>query len=168
MEFWIHSVLPFVVLGFFFLLGVIGIFLPIFPGIMMIWAGILVNKLWLGDESISWEFFKILTIIMVVGMVIDWILIFWGARSFGASWRGALGAIAGLVIGPIILTPIIGFIVGPIIGAIVGEVISGKGPGQAGKAGLGAILGNLVGFFVKLIIATLLIAGYFYNLYFGY
>lgn len=97
--------------------------------------------------------------------VLDWIFTYWGAKRFGASWKGALGALIGLIICPFILTPIIGLILGPIIGAILGELIGGRHIKHASKAGLGAIIGNLVAFVFKFGIVCTMIVGFYINLY---
>lgn len=163
MDFWIFQLLPGLVVGIFFLIGFLGAFLPIIPATIIIWAGVLIHKLWAGDYSVSWNFFFIITGLMLFAQALDWACTYWGARKFGGSWRAGLGGIVGIIIGPFIFTPIVGFIIGPIIGAVIGEMLGGKPLRHAGKAGFGTLVGGLLAFFVKLAITCFMIGGFYIN-----
>ena len=165
MEFCIFKLIPDLLVGFLFFIGLISAFLPIIPSSMIIWLGIFIHKMWTGDQSISWTLFAILTGLAILTQLIDWGFAYWGARKFGGSWRGGLGAILGLIIGPFIFTPLIGIIIGPIIGAIFAELLGGQRLRHAGKAGLGTIVGGLIAFVLKLSILCFMIGlFYFYTL----
>ncbi len=144
----------------FFLAGFIMSFLPIFPGTVVTWIGILVHKMWLWDASISWLFFGIATALVLTAQVVDIVFTYWGAKRFGATWRGGLGAVFGGIIG-MLLFNVIGLILGPVIGAIVGEILGGRKVREAGKAGLGTVVGGIVAFFFKMAVTMILIAGFF-------
>ena len=66
-----------------------------------------------------------------------------GARRFGTSWWGVLGAVAGTLAGLAFGLP--GLLVGPFLGAFAAELIARRDVGQAGRAGVGAWLGLLLG-----------------------
>lgn len=162
MEFFVFSVLPGLIAGFLFLIGFIGAFLPLVPSTMIIWLGIFIHKMWTGEQSISWNLFILITVLAVVSQLLDWFFAYWGARKFGGSWRGGLGAILGLFVGPFIFTPLVGIIIGPLIGAIVGEVAGGKRFRHAGKAGLGTVIGGLIAFAFKVAINCFMIGIFYY------
>ena len=144
----------------FFVVGFIFSFLPIFPGSIIAWLGLLIHKLWLTDASVSWPFFWFATGLVLVAQLIDLILTYWGARTFGATWRGGLGGVVGGIIGVLTLN-IPGLVMGPIVGAILGELIGGRELSEAGRAGVGAFIGGLVTFFFKLLATVTVIAGFF-------
>ena len=163
MEVLLTFYLPIVVVGFFFMLGTLGVFVPILPAAFLIWGGILLHKLWVPEHSLSWNVFLWISGLALLSQMLDWVFIYWGARKFGASWRGAIGALLGLIIAPFFLTPIAGIVLGPIIGAVVGELLGGRTIGEAGKAGLGAIIGGFLAFVFKLGIIFLMMVIFYYS-----
>ena len=149
-----------VVASLFFLVGLLGSFVPIVPGGILIWAGILVHKLWMGPESVPWSFVGWTAGAVVVAQCLDMLCTWWGARRFGASWRGALGAVVGGIIGVLTLG-FIGLVVGPVLGAIVAELLSDRSLRDAGRAGLGTVVGGAVAFVLKFGISCAMIVGFF-------
>jgi uncharacterized protein YqgC (DUF456 family) len=51
-----------------------------------------------------------------------------------------------------------GLLVGPVIGALAGELIAGKRLVEAGRAGWGALLGNLAAMIGKLLIGLVMVS----------
>jgi len=146
-----------------FAIGVAGCFLPVLPGTVIVWLGVLVHKLALGDESVSWGFFAVATALAVVAQGLDFACSYWGARRFGASWQGAVGALAGAVIG-LAFFNIPGLILGPIAGAVLVELIRDRNWRRAGRAGVGTVVGGIAAFVLKLAISCAIIAGFFWAL----
>lgn len=153
--------LPMGVTVLFFLVGVMASFVPILPAGLLIWLGVLIHKLWVPEESVSWLLFWVISGLVLFSQALDWFFTYWGAKRFGATWRGGVGAIVGIVVGPFVLTPIIGFVVGPVIGAVVGELLGGRELKPASKAGFGTIVGGLCAFAVKLGISCAMITLFF-------
>jgi len=162
MEFCVFQLIPGLIVGFLFFIGFIGTFIPLIPGTMIIWLGIFIHKMVLSDESLSWSLFAILTGLAILAQLIDWFLTYWGARKFGGSWRGGLGAILGLFAGPFIFTPLVGIFLGPIIGAIIGELLGGHSMRRASKAGLGTIIGGFIAFTFKVAVNCFMIGIFYY------
>lgn len=144
----------------FFLVGLAGSVLPILPGTLLVWVGVLIHKLWMGDQSVSWQFVGIGAGIVALSYAADALFTWWGAKRFGASWKGALGAVVGGIVGAIFFT-IWGMILGPIIGAVVVEYIDLRNHRQALRAGWGTFLGGLASMFVKLLLTVGLIGAFF-------
>ena len=122
-----------VVVSLFFLAGLIGSFVPVVPGSLLIWVGILVHKLWMGPESVSWSFVGWAACAVLLAQGLDVLCTWWGARRFGASWRGALGAVLGGLVGVLTLG-LIGLVLGPVLGAITAELLSDRSLRDAGRA----------------------------------
>lgn len=136
--------------------GLLGTVLPVFPGTTIILFAAIVHRIMLGPaKSIGWRAIAVLVLLTLISYALDFASGFWGARRFGASRWGMLGATLGAIIG--IFFGIAGLFVGPVIGAITGEFIAGKRMIAAGKAGWGSLLGTLGGMIAKLIIALAMI-----------
>ena len=149
-----------VVVSLFFLAGLIGSFAPVVPGSLLIWIGILVHKLWMGPESVSWSFVGWAACAVLLAQGLDVLCTWWGARRFGASWRGALGAVLGGLVGMLTLG-LIGLVLGPVLGAITAELLSDRSLRDAGRAGLGTVVGGITAFVLKFGISCAIIVGFF-------
>ena len=145
-----------------FAVGLIGTIVPVLPGTTIILAAAIVHRLVLGAEkSIGWKTIVVLVLLTLVSYVFDFLGSYFGAKYFGATKWGALGAVLGMVVG--LFFGIIGLLAGPVIGAIAGEFIAGKRMIDAGRAGWGSLLGNVGATAAKLIIGLAMIAIFLIN-----
>ena len=137
--------------------GLIGTVVPIFPGTTVILAAAIIHRLMLGPaKSIGWLSIALLIALTLVSYALDLLGGSYGARRFGATAWGVVGAVVGAIVGLFFGLP--GLLVGPIIGAIGGEIIGGKRLVAAGRAGWGTLLGNLAGMLGKLVIALAMVS----------
>ncbi len=142
--------------------------MPILPGCFIVWLGIVLDKFWMPEHSVTWGFFWTATGLTILAQLLDAACAYWGTKRFGGSWRGGLGAVAGVVFFPLFLSPmlgigpIIGFIIGPIAGAMLGELAGGRTFPEATAASLGTLVGGIGAFFIKFTIACTMIAGFFF------
>ncbi len=148
-----------------FLVGILSTLLPVVPGSAITWLGILIHKLWMGDLSVSWKLVIITGILTALVQVIDFFLGVFGARYFGATWKGMLGAFLGALIGFFVPPPLFWLIFGPIIGAILGELAAGRGFILGSKAGVGTVLGGLVGFALKVGVSLCIAISFYFFLF---
>lgn len=149
------------------LVGIVGAVVPGIPGTSLILVAIVV---WGAVQG-----FADITIALAVGVVvfllsfgIDFLATYWGAKKAGASNWGQIGAFVGFVLGflgflPTLpiggpLGPIIGLFFGPLIGAIVGEFLFRKDAMIAIKAGIGIVVGSVVGNLVQGVLAIVTVA----------
>ena len=138
-------------------LGIIGTVLPVVPGTAVILAAAIIHRIMLGPEkSIGWASIAVLVLLTLASYAIDFVGGWLGARRFGATRWGMLGALLGALVGIFFGLP--GLLLGPIIGAIAGELISGKRLLDAGRAGWGALLGNLAALLGKLAIGFAMVS----------
>jgi len=145
-----------------FAVGLIGTVLPVLPGTTIILAAAIIHRLVLGAEkSIGWKTIVALVLLTLLSYVFDFLGSYFGAKYFGATKWGAVGAILGALVG--LFLGLIGLFVGPVIGAVVGEVIAGKRMIDAGRAGWGSLLGNIGAMLAKLIIALAMITIFLIN-----
>lgn len=138
-------------------IGLIGCVLPIFPGTTVILAAAILHRVMLGPEkSIGWWSIAGLVALTLASYALDFVGSWYGARRFGATRWGVAGAIAGGIIGLFFGLP--GLLIGPIIGTFAGEIVGGQRLVAAGRAGWGALLGNLAGISAKLLLALAMIS----------
>ena len=127
--------------------GIVGSFIPIIPGPITSWVGILILNL---TSAVDFNFyFVIITLIIaVIISALDYIIPIVGVKKLGGSKGGLIGASIGLVRGFIILGPL-GILCGPFVGAVTGEIINKKNLKQSIKPALGSLVGILIGSGIK-------------------
>ncbi|CAL2059002.1 conserved membrane hypothetical protein [Tenacibaculum sp. 190524A05c] len=142
-------------LGLLFVcLGIIGSFLPVLPGPITSWIGLLLLHLTKAIPQ-NWTFLGITLFIAILIFILDYFIPAMGAKKFGGSKYGAYGTTIGLIIG--LLSPIpFGILIGAFSGAFVGELLyDGKDTNRALKASTGAFLGFLASTTIKFSIASI-------------
>jgi uncharacterized protein YqgC (DUF456 family) len=141
------------ILGFTLtLLGIIGSFLPILPGPITGWVGLLL----LHSTKIvpkDWTFLGITLAIAILIWVMDYLIPAIGTKRFGGSKYGVYGTTIGLIVG--LLSPIpFGILIGAFFGALIGELLyDSKDTNRAIKASFGAFIGFLASATIKFSIA---------------
>ena len=140
------------------LLGLIGSILPGLPGTPLVLLAAIGHRLYFGPASASNLVLGVLTGLTVISLLLDFAATALGAKKFGATWRGAVGAVVGGLFGLLLVFP--GIILGPFIGALVFELLGGKEFRAAASAGAGATLGLLLGIIGKVAL-TVVMAGLF-------
>jgi len=133
------------------ILGFAGVLLPVIPGSILLMAGFFLGALADDFMYIGWGALAILLALAILMQVIEFFLGAVGARRYGASKRGILGGMIGAIGGLFLGLP--GIIFGPFIGAVLGELSAQRGLHAAGRAGIGATIGLVIGSAAKLAIA---------------
>ncbi|MGF1480014.1 MAG: DUF456 domain-containing protein [Cyanophyceae cyanobacterium] len=124
--------------------GAIGELIPGMPGASLILFCILVWAVVTQFTGIGWPIIVVFAL-LVLSAAIELLATYWGARRFGASRWGQIGAIVGLVLGIVGLLPalpfggpILGILLGPFVGAFVGEYLSRQPRSRRVKSARGA------------------------------
>jgi uncharacterized protein YqgC (DUF456 family) len=91
------------------LFGLLGLIIPILPGLLIIWAAALGYGLYAGFGVSGWVVFALQTVLMLAGSFVDNFLM--GGRAYreGAAWWSILLALGAAVVGQFVIpVPIIG------------------------------------------------------------
>ena len=148
--------------GAFILLGVAGSFLPIIPGPLTSWLGLLILD-FAPSVFIETSFLMITLFIAIFVFFIENIVSVFGAKISGGGKGSIIGSAVGLILGLVFLGPF-GIIIGPFFGAFFGEIYANKdNKTGAFKAALGVLFGFLTGVLLKLVVG-LIFAYYFINI----
>lgn len=149
------SIIAWTLLGLFSIAGLIGVFLPVFPGILLIVVGALAHKLML-PAILSWWTIAFVTFGFALTYGIDLMGSIVGAKWGGASRYGMIGLGIGGFVGLFFGIP--GLILGPLLGVFLGEVlVASKTLKQGARAGVGATLGIGVATILKFVLGVILV-----------
>ncbi|MDD4569327.1 MAG: DUF456 domain-containing protein [Tepidanaerobacteraceae bacterium] len=143
-----------------FIFGLLGTILPILPGAILIYGGMLLYGVMTGFETLDANFFLLQALVLVLIFFIDFIASSVGTRHFGGSKQAIWGAVVGTFLGLIFFPPL-GIVIGPFLGAVVIEILRGSEIKPAIRVGIGSLLGILGGTFLKLFAEILMIIYFF-------
>jgi len=138
------------------LIGLVGSVVPGLPGTPVVLVAAVAHRLYFGASSASNLVLIILGVLTAISIAFDLAATALGAKKFGATWRGAVGAFVGGTIGLFFALP--GIILGPFLGATLFEMLGDKEFKVAVKAGAGAVVGLLLGVIGKFVICVIMIA----------
>jgi len=136
--------------------AIVGIFVPMIPGIPVAWLGLFIYAVGTGFERVSAAAVIVFFIIAALIMAIDFLAPMLGAKRYQASKFGILGAFLGLIAGILTLS-FWGIIIGPFLGALALELIAKRQLNVAFKSALGAFMGFLVGTLMKTIFVLIML-----------
>ncbi|GAB1858690.1 DUF456 domain-containing protein [Flavobacteriaceae bacterium MHTCC 0001] len=147
----------------FILLGIVGSFLPVLPGPITSWVGLLIIHF---TDAIPMNtiFLVITFVVAALIWVLDYIIPAVGTKRFGGSKYGVVGTTIGLIVG--LFAPIPGgIIIGPFVGALIGELIHQNDSKIALKAAFGSFIGFLTSTFLKFVVAVIFLGLFVYKLF---
>jgi uncharacterized protein len=99
---------------FAMLVGLFGLIVPLFPGILVIWLAALGYGVVTGFNTMGILVFALITFLMLAGEVVEHVTAGVGARQSGASWLALGAALAAGIAGTLLLPPIGGLIGAPL------------------------------------------------------
>ncbi|HEV7658026.1 MAG TPA: DUF456 domain-containing protein [Mycobacteriales bacterium] len=141
--------------GLVMVAGIVGILLPVLPGLLMIWAAGLWWTIADGGGATRWVVFAVLTGLLVVGTVVKYVLPARSAAARGAPFStlaiGAVGAIAGFFV-----IPVVGLLIGGVLGIYLAEYVRLHDPGRAWTSTRAALVAIGIGLLIELTAGVLM------------
>lgn len=139
MEQTLFSLLSLLLIG----IGIAGTILPILPGLLLSFTGILLYKFF-GNPEFSIIYVVIFGILTLVSLILSYTIPLKTTKKYGGSNYGKIGGLLGTIIG--LFFPPIGFIIGMLFGVFLGELVHDKtNKRKAFNAAKGAFLGFIYG-----------------------
>jgi len=146
------------------LVGLVGVILPVLPGLVLIWLAALGYGLVEGFANMTLWTFAGITLMTAAGVSADIWLTQLGARLGGAKLKSQLAGLAGGAAGALVflffggITAGLGAILGSIAGVLGAEYLRARNWEDALRAGGGWLLGWLASTVLQLILGVLIIA----------
>src|SRR6185436_19198580 len=131
--------------------GLLGVVLPVIPGVSLVFLGIVAAAWAEGFTKIGGVTLVLCGILAAMALAIDYVAGLLGAKKMGATRWGLLGAAIGTVVGLFFGIP--GLILGPAVGAIGFEYWKNPDFKKAARAGTGVVVGFALGVVAKCAIA---------------
>jgi uncharacterized protein YqgC (DUF456 family) len=146
--------------------GFAGTIVPFLPGTTLILVGVCLHYFALGlnESGLSVITLVIIAILYVASVIVDNLSGAIGAKWFGSSKWGIVGAILGGLVGLSFSLP--GIIIGPLVGVFAFEIVFGeKKVKEAGSSTVGTVVGGTAGIIAGAAIGLLMIACYLLDIF---
>lgn len=155
--------------------GALGAVLPGIPGAILILAAVIIWGAVQGFSNVALPL-AITVLVLLLNVGIDFLASYWGAKQAGASKWGQIGSIVGLLLGVFGMLPalpvggpLLGILLGPLVGAVIGEFLYRKElelthrTQSSLKAGIGIVVGSLVGKLMQGLLALAAVAVFMFT-----
>lgn len=137
--------------------GIVGIFLPLIPGITLMFVGMMMAAIVGKFSFISTPTIVVLAVLTLISFLIDYFSGILGAKYSGASILGVLGAVIGSIFGVSILGPL-GVLIGPALGVFLFELISGRHVKKSAKSAGFTLFSTIIGIIINAIIGVAMLS----------
>ena len=137
------------------LVGLAGTVLPVLPGTILVWGGIVLGA-WIDDFTrVGMTTVVVISVLAVLAWGLDYVAGLMGAQKAGASKLALLGAAVGTVLG--LFMGLVGVFFMPLVGAAVGEYLARRDQTRALKVGVATWIGIMLGLIAKVVLAFIMV-----------
>jgi uncharacterized protein YqgC (DUF456 family) len=135
--------------------GLVGTVLPLLPGTVLVWGGLVLGA-WIDDFTrVSLTTVSVISALALLAWALDYVAGLMGAKKAGASKQALIGAAAGTLVG--LFMGLIGVLFMPLLGAAAGEYLAQKDQKRAAQVGLATWIGIMLGLIAKVVLAFIMV-----------
>ena len=125
--------------------GILGTFLPVLPGLILCFAGVLLYKFGVNPNFSNW-YVIIFGILTIASVILNYVIPLKTTEKYGGSNYGKIGGFLGTIIGFFFIPIPFGFLIGMFLGVFLGEILHDRNDKQkAFNATKGALIGFIYG-----------------------
>jgi uncharacterized protein len=135
--------------------ALVGVVLPVLPGVPIAFLGVVLAAWMTGFERIDVALLVWVAVLTAVAQGVDLLGTWIGSKTFGARRAGIWGGVIGALVGLVVFPPW-GFLGGALVGATVAELATGRDLSEAVVSGVGALIGTLTGVVGKFVIVVVI------------
>jgi uncharacterized protein YqgC (DUF456 family) len=103
---------------FVLLFGLVGLIVPVFPGLTVMWLAVLVYALVQNAAGLmtswDWFLFGVITVLMISGNIVDNLIIAYKMRDKYIPWSSIIWAFAAGLVASLFFTPLVGLVAAPL------------------------------------------------------
>lgn len=133
--------------------GIIGTILPVLPGLLFSYCGLLIYKFGT-DSTLSMWYIWIFGILFVASMILEYVIPAKTNKKYGGTRWGSIGSFVGTILGMFFIPIPFGFLIGMLLGVFAGELLHDRTDAKkAFNSTKGALIGFLYGTGFNLVVA---------------
>lgn len=152
-----------VVVVLLFLLSIAGIFLPVLPDTILLWAGFLLYHFFIADPGagLPASFWWGMVVLSILLYGADLLTNMYFVKKYGGSKWSSIAAAVGIILGIFVFPPF-GMLILPFVFVVLVEfMVQKQSMERAVKAGVGSLIGFLGSAVVKVILQVTMIIWFF-------
>lgn len=144
-------------LGLVMLAGLLGVVLPVLPGLLLVWGAGLAWVLLDGGGPLRWTVLAVMTALAAAGAAAPYLLPGRSARDAGAPWSTLAWGGVGMVVG-FFAVPLVGLVLGGAAGVYLAELARLRDRRAAGRSTGTVVKAIGVGILLELAAGLLMVA----------
>lgn len=146
------------------ILGILGTFLPVLPGLVLSYCGLLIYKFGT-DADLSMFYIWIFGILTAVSAVLNYVIPAKTNRKYGGTRWGSVGSVIGTLVGMFFIPVPFGFLIGMFLGVFVGEMLhDASDKKKAWNSMKGAFVGFILGTGFNLVVGLAMFLVVIFNM----
>ena len=127
------------------IVGILGTFLPVLPGLLLSLCGLLIYKFGT-DADLSMIYIWIFVVLTLISIVLNYVIPAKTTRKYGGTRWGSIGSVVGTIAGMFFIPVPFGFLIGMFAGVFIGELLhDASDKKKAWNSTKGALVGFLYG-----------------------
>lgn len=127
------------------ILGILGTFLPVLPGLLLSLCGLLIYKFGT-DAPLSMVYVWIFSALTLLSIILNYVIPARTNRKYGGTRWGSVGSVIGTLAGMFFIPVPFGFLIGMFAGVFIGELLhDASDRKKAWNSTKGAFIGFLYG-----------------------
>ena len=127
------------------LVGILGTFLPVLPGLLLSLCGLLIYKFGT-DAELSMVYVWIFVVLTLISVVLNYVIPAKTTRKYGGTRWGSIGSVVGTLAGMFFIPIPFGFLIGMFLGVFIGEMLhDASDKKKAWNSTKGAFVGFIYG-----------------------
>ena len=104
------------------ILGILGTFIPVLPGLLLSLCGLLIYKFGT-DAPLDMVYIWIFVFLTAVSVILNYVIPARTNRKYGGTRWGSVGSVIGTLVGMFFIPVPFGFLIGMFLGVFVGELL---------------------------------------------
>lgn len=127
------------------ILGILGTFIPVLPGLLLSLCGLLIYKFGT-DAPLAMIYVWIFVFLTAISVVLNYVIPARTNRKYGGTRWGSVGSVIGTLVGMFFIPVPFGFLIGMFLGVFIGELLhDAADKKKAWNSTKGAFIGFLYG-----------------------
>lgn len=146
-------------------LGILGTFLPVLPGLVLSFGGLIIYKFGTVND-LPMIYIWIFGVLTAVSAVLNYVIPAKTNRKYGGTRWGSIGSVIGTLVGMFFIPLPFGFLIGMFAGVFIGELLHDANDKQkAWNSTKGALIGFLYGTGFNLVVALAMFLVVIFNMF---
>lgn len=141
-----------------FIIGILGTLIPALPGVVLVYAGILIYAFADGFSSLQVSTVIYFGIVALIASAAQYLGSAWATKTAGGKQKAMLGTFIGAFLGTMVGP--MGIFAGAFAGALVGALVEGKTPERAARVALKSMIGIIGGSVIQFLLSLALIGAF--------